>query len=229
MDRATRRLVIEFLSGFITPSRHQRILEVLSKRTPYLTVVLEDIYQSHNASAVLRSCECFGIQDVHIIENRNVFEVSQEVAMGSSKWLDLHRYNQNENNTLECLHSLRSKGFTLVATSPHENDYTPATLPLDKPVALLFGTELGGLTPEALSMADAYLRIPMAGFTESFNISVSAAICLYELSTRIRNSELPRTFSEDEYDALHLRWLKASIKSADFIIERFLKNKQPKH
>lgn len=229
MDSSTQNLLIEFLSGFMTPGRHQRILDVLSKRTRYLTVVLEDIYQSHNASAVLRSCECFGIQDVHIIENRYEYELNPDVALGSSKWLDLHRYSKKENNTLDCLEALKKKGFILVATSPHENDFSPATLPLDKPVALIFGTELEGLSPEALSMADAFLRIPMAGFTESFNISVSAAICLYELSTRLRISSHPWTLSEDESNALHLQWLKASIRSSDFLIERFLENQQPKN
>ncbi|MEE4175902.1 MAG: RNA methyltransferase [Bacteroides sp.] len=226
MDPSTQKLLIEFLSGFMTPTRRERILQVLSQRTRYLTVVLEDIYQSHNANAVLRSCECFGIQDVHIIENRNEYEVNPDVSMGSTKWLDLQRYNQLGNNTRACLENLRSKGYTLVATSPHENKYSPATLPLDKPVALLFGTELEGLTAEAIDMADTFLCIPMAGFTESFNISVSAAICLYELSSRIRSSQFPWALPEAERDALHLQWVKASVKSADFLIERFLENHQ---
>lgn len=229
MDPSTLKLLNEFLSGFMTPDRHERILQVLSQRTRYLTVVLEDIFQSHNANAVLRSCECFGIQDVHIIENRNEYDINPDISLGSTKWLDLHRYNHQQNNTLACLESLKYKGYTLVATSPHEHDYSPATLPLDKPVALLFGTELGGLTPEAISMADAFLRIPMTGFTESLNISVSVAICLNEITTRLRSSQFPWPLPEHEYDALYLHWLRASVKSADFIIERFLKNHQPKH
>ena len=229
MDSSTRQQLIRFLGDFVTPSRLERMERVLSLRTRYITVVLEDIYQSHNANAVLRSCECFGIQDVHIIENRYDYEVNPDVAMGSTKWLDLYRYNQGSNNTLECLRSLRSKGYILVATSPHENDFSPATLPLDQPLALVFGTELEGLSPEALGMADAFLRIPMAGFTESFNISVSAAVCLYELSTRLRNSQFPWSLKEDEHDFLYLQWLKASIKSADSLIERFFENQFTKH
>jgi tRNA (guanosine-2'-O-)-methyltransferase len=223
MDITTRKLVIEFLSGFVTPDRLEKIQKVLSLRTRYLTVVLEDIYQPHNASAVLRSCECFGVQDVHIIENRNNYEINPEVVMGSTKWLTLNQYRDGEFNTKACLNRLKEKGYHLVATSPHERDFSPSTLPLDKPAALLFGTELEGLTPTALEMADAFLRIPMAGFTESLNISVSAAICLNELTDRLRMSEHPWQLSEDEYDELFLEWIKFSLKHPEFLIERFLK------
>lgn len=229
MDSATRKLVIEFLSGFVTPDRLERIQKVLSLRTRYLTVVLEDIYQPHNASAVLRSCECFGVQDVHIIENRNNYEINPEVVMGSNKWLTLNQYRDGEFNTKACLIRLKEKGYQLVATSPREHDFSPSNLPLNKPVALLFGTELEGLTPTALEMADAYLRIPMAGFTESLNISVSAAICLYEITERLRKSEQPWQLTEDENDELYLEWLQFSLKHPEFLIERFLKTHQPKN
>lgn len=215
----------EYLEQFVTPNRLARIKSVLAQRTRHITLVLEDIYQPHNASAVLRSCECFGIQDVHIIENRYQYEVNPDIVLGASKWLDLRQYNKADENTVSCLQNLKKKGYLLVATSPHEEDFTPANLPLEKPVALLFGTEQEGLSPQALEMADAFLSIPMAGFTESFNISVSAAICLYEISSRLRKSQFEWRLTESEKNELLHEWLKKSIKNPDLLIERFLENK----
>ncbi|MBW6499254.1 MAG: RNA methyltransferase [Bacteroidales bacterium] len=229
MDSPTRKLVIGFLSDFVTPARLEKIQQVLSGRTRHVTIVLEDIYQPQNASAVLRSCECFGVQDVHIIENRNEYEINPEVVMGANKWLNLHRYSDGEFNTKTCLTKLKQQGYQLVATSPHEHDFTPSDLPLDKPVALMFGTEQEGLSTLAQQMADHFLRIPMAGFTESFNISVSAAVCLYELTNRLKNSDIPWQLSDDQYDELHLAWLKASIKFPELLIKRFYETRLAKH
>jgi tRNA (guanosine-2'-O-)-methyltransferase len=211
-----------YLSQFITAERFNRFISVLSQRTQYLTVVLEDIYQPHNASAVLRTCDCFGIQDVHIIENRNKYEVNPDVALGASKWLSLKKYNGTTDNTLQCLAHLKANGYRLVATSPHQDDYSPETLPIDQPIALMFGTELEGLTPAALAMADHYLMIPMVGFTESLNISVSAAILLQHLAGRIRKSKHNWQLTDDVYEEILLSWLMSSISKSDSIARNFL-------
>ncbi|MFO7999037.1 MAG: RNA methyltransferase, partial [Bacteroidales bacterium] len=160
MKTPTRRELLDHLSGFLTERRLERMKQVLDQRTRFLTVVLEDIYQSHNASAVLRSCECFGIQDVHIIENRNAFEVNPEVVMGASKWLDLHRYQNQDTNTADCLKELKSSGYRLVAATPHKNDCLLEDLPLEEKTALIFGTEMEGLSETALQMADGFVTIP---------------------------------------------------------------------
>ncbi|MEI7982949.1 MAG: RNA methyltransferase, partial [Bacteroidota bacterium] len=175
------------------------------------------------ASAVLRSCDCFGIQDVHIIENRNKYEVNPDVALGASKWLNLFRYSGFENNTVMCLKSLKQKGYRLVATSPHLNDFTPETLPLEKKTALLFGTELAGLTPAALDLADDFIKIPMVGFTESLNISVSAAIFLQTLTHRLRLSNVPWQLNKTEQDEIMLAWLRQSVNKSEVIIRELLK------
>ena len=213
---------IGFLRQFITPARYKRFEEVLHNRTRQITVVLEDIYQPHNASAVLRTCDCFGIQDVHIIENRNRYQVNPDVALGSYKWLTLNRYNQAENNTASCLETLKRQGYRLVATTPHRDDHTPETLPLDRPAALIFGTELEGLTPAVLGMADDYLRIPMYGFTESLNISVSAAILLRGLVHRLHQTDAGWRLSEPEKEDILLSWLKASVKESEQLLEKFV-------
>jgi tRNA (guanosine-2'-O-)-methyltransferase len=215
-----KELIIH-LRQFVTGGRYQKFIENVQFRTRHLTIVLEDIYQPHNASAVLRTCDCFGIQDVHIIENRNTYQVNPDVALGSSQWLDLIKYNGPGGNTVKCLQHLREKGYRIVATTPHKDDYTPDSLPLDQKTALVFGTELEGLTPEALSMADDFIRIPMVGFTESLNISVSAAIIIQSLSNRLRSSGINWQLTPAEQDHILLGWLKQSVKKSEIIIREF--------
>jgi tRNA (guanosine-2'-O-)-methyltransferase len=213
-----RQQILNRLLPLISENKQNKFNEFIKSRTRYLTIVLEDIFQPHNASAVLRSCDCFGIQDVHIIENQNQYEVNPDVALGSAKWLTLKKYNQKENNTHDCLHALKNKGYRIVATTPHQDDFSPDALPLDQPTALLFGTELEGLTPEALKMADSFVRIPMVGFTESLNISVSAAILLYVLSGRIRQSDMPWQLPQEEILDIHIQWAASVVKKPELII-----------
>lgn len=212
--------LIHYLSGFVTENRYELFKRNLEQRTRYITVALENLYQSHNASAVLRSCDCFGIQDVHVIENSNTFEVSEEVAMGSTKWLTLSRYNgkTNEENTLAAIQRLRADGYRIVATTPHTQDVNLEEFDLSKgKIALFFGSELPGLTKTVLDNADEYMKIPMYGFTESFNISVSCAISLHHLSHQMRGSELNWQLSEGEKEDLMLEWLRNTIKSVELI------------
>lgn len=226
LDKIQKARLLDFLFGLLTDERKSRFAGVLELRTRYMTIILEDIYQPHNASAVLRSCDCFGIQDVHIIENRNRYQVNPDVALGSSKWLNLYKYSGSGSNTAECISSLKKKGYRIVATTPHKNDHTPDSLPLSEPFALLFGTELQGLSEEAISLADEFIRIPMFGFTESLNISVSAAILLNTLSNRIRNSAIPWQLHEDEKTDLLISWAAATIKKPDALIRDFIKKNQ---
>jgi tRNA (guanosine-2'-O-)-methyltransferase len=223
METATRKKLLEFLLTFISENKRQKFEENIRNRTRHLTIILEDIYQPHNASAVLRSCDCFGIQDVHIIENSNKYEVNPDVALGSSKWLNLVTYDREENNTLSCIRSLKEQGYKIIATTPHLDDFTPETLPLDNKVALLFGTELQGLTDEAINAADGFVRIPMVGFTESLNISVSAALLLYTLSQRLRNSAIPWQLTESEQIEIKLQWARNALKKPGILEKEFLK------
>jgi len=217
--------LIEFLSGFVTPRRLALFDRIIDRRTRYITVVLEDIYQPHNASAVLRSCECFGVQDVHIIENRNRYRVNPDVALGSSQWLSLKKYRSSENNTQDALAGLKKAGYRLVATVPRKrNSKSLDEFSLEQgKVAILFGTEMNGLSREAMNMSDEFLYIPMVGFTESLNISVSVAVILYQLTRKLRMSDLFWELSEEEKTGIKLSWLKQTVKKSDLLIERFLK------
>ncbi|MCY1719565.1 RNA methyltransferase [Prolixibacteraceae bacterium Z1-6] len=192
-------------------------------RTRHITIVLEDIYQSQNASAVLRTCDCFGIQDVHIIENRNEFQDNSEVSMGSSKWLNLKKYNEANNNSLEAIKQLKQQGYRIVATTPHKNDQKLHDFDIAKgKTALVFGSELPGLTETILNEADEFLKIPMYGFTESFNISVSAAIILHHLTLKMRQTEgLQWQLSQEEKDALKMEWIRKTIKRSELLEKRF--------
>ena len=219
--------LIKFLSTYVTPSRLNLFEKVLTNRTDYITVVLEDIYQPQNASAVLRTCDCFGVQNVHVIENRNEFTVSKEVALGASKWLSIHKYNEHKDNSLEAVRNLKRKGYRIVATTPHKQDQLLDEFDLLKgKTALVFGSELPGISDTILQEADDFVKIPMYGFTESFNISVSAAIVLHYLTEKLRKQ--PRIFWELSSPAkndVRLQWLRNTIKRSDLLEQQF-KEKQ---
>jgi tRNA (guanosine-2'-O-)-methyltransferase len=219
---ASENKLITYLSGFITPRRKQLMDEVLEKRTRYITVSLEDIYQSHNASAVIRTCECLGIQDVHVIENKNRYQVNPDVVLGAAKWITLNRYNKTVYNTPAVVDHLRKKGYRIVATSLSDKAVQLDQFDLGKgKVAIFFGTELTGLTDEMLNLANELLKIPVYGFTESYNISVSAAIILSHLIHNLHKSAISWQLQQQEKDAIILQWLRKSVKHADLLIEKF--------
>lgn len=221
MSAESELKLLSYLLSFTTENKRELITSRLLERTRHVTVVLEDIYQAQNASAVIRSADCFGVQDVHIIENTNFYEVNPKVVHGAAKWLNLHRYNEVHDNTTDCIQKLKKKGYSIVATSPHANSVSLHELPLDKPVALMFGTEKLGLSSTAIEQADELMYIPMHGFTESLNISVSAAICLEHLTHRIRTTEVDWQLSENEREKLHLEWARNVLKDPTGLEKRF--------
>lgn len=216
-----KKKLINYLKQFISDNRVVRFDEVIANRTNYLQIVLENLYQAHNASAVLRSCESFGLQTVHFIENSNSMRISDDVAMGSSNWLTINRYRNEQANTKNVLLNLKAQGYKIVATTPHTNSYTIDTLPVDKKIALVFGTEIDGISNDVYEIADEFVKIPMYGFTESFNISVCAALCMYELTTRIRKTVPDFLLTEKERTEVYLDWLKTSIRGSEKLIANF--------
>lgn len=212
----------DHLGSFLTEPRRAKMDAVLADRTRYLTVVVEDVYQPHNASAVLRTCDCFGIQDVHIIEKRNTYRLNPGVELGTAQWLTLHRYRDHEDPLGAAVEELRGRGYRIVATTPHTNDTALPEFDLTAgPTALFFGNELDGLSETAIDLADEHLRIPMFGFVESFNISVSAAIVLHDLSTRLRGSGIEYRLDADEQAQVRLAWYRASVKRSRAIETAF--------
>lgn len=194
------------LSQYVSDHKLRRFDEVARNRTRHLTVVLEDVYQAHNASACLRSCECFGIQDVHVIENRNRFQVSRDVALGAAQWLNVLRYDQDDENTSACLRTLKERGYRIVATSPQAGGVRLDDYDVRRKTALLFGNELDGLSEPAFADADEVLQVPTYGFTESLNLSVTVAVCLHHLAFKLRRTEVPWQLTEQEQVEIKARW-----------------------
>ena len=218
-----QKRVNDYLAGFITPDRREKMESVLRLRQRYITVVLEDIFQPHNVSAVLRSCDAFGVQDLHIIENRNRYRINPDVELGTAQWLNINRYNGGETNTPQALSGLKEAGYRLIAALPGRDQPALNELGLEAgPVALMFGTELTGLSQAAVDMADESFSIPMHGFVESFNISVAVAITLHSLDCRLRESDIDWRLSDQEREDIRGQWLRSSVKKAAVLEREFL-------
>lgn len=208
---------LNYLEGFLTDNRKAKFLKVLENRTNHFTVAIEDVFQLHNTSAVMRSCEVFGVQQLNVIEEKFGKSIDKEIAMGAQKWVDVNRYESIAN----CVESLKNKGYQIIATTPHENDCLMDDFDISKPSALFFGTERDGLSEEVMKNADGFLKIPMVGFTESLNISVSAAIILQNLMNRLRNSDVNWHLSAEEMLEKRIQWARSSIKDIKRIEARY--------
>ena len=204
----------ESLYTFLTEERKQRFEEVLNKRTRHIALILEDVYQSRNTSAIMRSADGMGLQDFHIIETIHKWNKNKSVSKGASSWLTLNKYDSIDS----CIEKVKSLGYRIVATSPHEGGYTPDTLPLDKPVAIVMGTELNGITPPLMSQVDDYVEIPMHGFSESFNISVASSIITNRLRNRLDEMGIDDGLSDKEKAQLRLVWAYNSLKDPEAIL-----------
>lgn len=209
--------LLTHLEGYLTERRKGLFVKVLAERTRHFTVAVEDVYQLHNTSAVLRSCDVFGVQDVHVIEERLGKKMDREIAMGAQKWVDIHRYS----DTKSCIARLKSEGYRIIATTPHEDSQYLHDFDVTQKAAFFFGKEREGLSEEVLSQADEFLKIPMVGFTESLNISVSAAIIIQHATNKLRNSDIAWRLTEEEILEKRFDWCKKSIRSIDDVLQRY--------
>lgn len=209
--------LLTHLEGYLTERRKGLFIKVLAERTRHFTVAVEDVYQMHNTSAVLRSCDVFGVQDVHVIEERLGKKMDREIAMGAQKWVDIHRYN----DTKSCVANLKAQGYRIIATTPHDDSQYVHDFDITQKAAFFFGKEREGLSEEVLSQADEFLKIPMVGFTESLNISVSAAIIIQHVTNRLRNSDIAWRLTETEILEKRLDWCKKSIRSIEDVLQRY--------
>ncbi|MBJ6368355.1 TrmH family RNA methyltransferase [Snuella sedimenti] len=214
--------LLEYLESYMTDSRKARFESVLSQRTKHFTVATEDVYQLHNTSAVIRSCDVFGIQEANIVEERNTKRIDREIAMGAQKWVDLNRYT----SVKDCIADLKQKGYQIVATTPHTNDCLLHEFDISKKSCFFFGRETEGVSQEVLDAADSYLKIPMVGFTESLNISVSAAIILQHVTTKLKQTNIAWQLTESEQLEKRLDWCKKTIRSYEEIVDRFHNNRK---
>ncbi len=219
MNEQQKIALIHHLSEYVTENKQKLMGRVLQERTRYLTIVLEDIYQAHNSSAVVRSCDAFGVQDVHVVEKRHRFSSTQSISRGATQWLSIYKYKE----TSECFDALKKDGYKIYATAPPgPKAYRLKDLPINHKIALIFGTERQGLTDYAMQHADGLVTIPMVGFTESFNISVSTALCMYQVIQKLHASSLNWKLTEQEKIDVHLNWLRTVVPAACELERRFL-------
>ena len=226
MENFLEEELIKYLKKFVTKKRLNTFQKKIDLRSNHLTLVLEDVFQSRNISAAIRSADCFGLQKVHIIENKNKYITDKTVSLGASKWLNIVHHNQKEKNTEDCIRKLKTQGYQIIAATPNNHDITLEDIDIkNNKVAILLGTELTGLSEEALSLSDKKMKIEMYGFTESLNISVSAAICCQKLSSKLRKERSDWRLNEEEKNTLLLNCLRNTIKSSKQIEQKFMREK----
>ena len=214
--------LLTYLEGFITENRKEGFLRVLKNRTKHFTVAMEDVFQLHNTSAVMRSCEVFGIQELNVIEQKFGKSIDKEIAMGAEKWVDINRFSSIQ----DCVTNLKRKGYQIIATTPHNDSCLLHEFDITKPSALFFGTERDGLSEEVMQQADGFLKIPMVGYTESLNISVSAAIIIQDVTNRLRQSDINWQLKDEEVLEKRLDWTRKSIKDIEFIERKYFELKE---
>ena len=221
--------LVQYLKEFLVDERRKLFEEKIEQRTKHITVVLENIFQGRNISASIRSADCFGVQDVHVIENDNYFNDDSEVSMGADKWIKTTRYNQENHNSAAAIKKLKKEGYQVIAATPHNTDCDLYDIEItDQKIALIFGAEVRGCSEETLKLADKRMKIPMYGFTESFNISVSVSLCLQHLTYKMRNSAVNWRMTQEQKNETLLQWLRNSIKSSAQIEEKYLKLRSEK-
>ena len=217
--------VFDHLAQFVSDHKKAFVEKVLAHRTRYVTIVLENIYQSQNASAAIRTCECMGLQDIHIVEDTAKYQLNIRVLKGSYKWMDFHRYRDRQVNNAEvCFNRLRKDGYRILVADPAADGVSIDELDVSAgKMALVFGNELRGASQYSLQHGDQKIRIPMFGFTESLNVSVSVAVCLNTILRNLRRSGKPIGLTEDEKNIVRLAWYRKIVRRSDLLEREFLR------
>jgi tRNA (guanosine-2'-O-)-methyltransferase len=215
-------LLTEKIGTHINENRKALIERVLHHRTRHFTVAVENIYHPHNVNAVLRSCECFGLQDLYIIDELEKYKIQKRIAKGANKWIDLHFYEKGENPTLDCIQHLKANGYIIVGTSPHKHDIDLENFDYTQKAAFFFGAEKEGISKTVKQHADCFVKIPIYGFTESFNVSVAVAIILHHLTLKMRkDSALNWQLPSEEIELKTLEWYVKSARNGKKLLQYY--------
>jgi len=206
-----------YIESFMTESRILNLKKVLENRMRHLCLVAENFIDEHNIHAMIRTSECFGLQDFHNIGQKNMqLKKNKSVTRGAFQWTHIYDYTDCEEPTLACIKNLKAQGYKVFATSSHlDAAYTPDTIPIDQPLAILMGKEHEGISDIALAHCDGIVTIPMYGFTESFNVSVAASLLAQPITERIRREDIEWQLSPKEKDKLYYEWIWHSLKYPD--------------
>lgn len=208
----------EYLKQFLTDERLSKIEFYAQESSDFVLPVMEDIFQFRNAAAIVRSVEACGFHKIVAMESENEFNPNLRVTKGAETWVEVEKMPHQ----LESLKKIKERGYKILAVSPEKNAIMLPDYDLKEPVALVFGTEKEGVTEEILDFADETLAIPMYGFTKSFNVSVAAAICFYDLKQKLVKSDFEYKLSNEKLWNLKVRWAKNSIKSGEEILQKYL-------
>ncbi len=209
----------EYLKQFLTDERLSKIEFYAQESSDFVLPVMEDIFQFRNAAAIVRSVEACGFHKIVAMESENEFNPNLRVTKGAETWVEVEKMPHQ----IASLEKIKERGYKILAISPEKNAIMLPDYDLKEPVALVFGTEKEGVTEEILDFADETLAIPMYGFTKSFNVSVAAAICFYDLKQKLVKSDFDYKLSDEKLWELKVRWAKNSIKSGEEILQKFLK------
>lgn len=213
--------VLQEFYKIITPNKVNMFERIAPQRSKHIVVGLENIQQDHNASAIMRTMDCLGFQELHLIEKNNNYQFQRDIALGAARWLDVMQHQQEPEPVLDSIAHLRQKGYQIIATSPHIKASTPQNIDLTQPIALFFGAEKHGISEELSANADAFLHIPMYGFTESFNLSVSAALVLSALRTRLEASSIDWLLSPERQTELKISWCERILNGGPQLAQKF--------
>jgi tRNA (guanosine-2'-O-)-methyltransferase len=213
--------VLQEFYKIITPNKVGLFEKIAPQRSRHLVVGLENIQQDHNASAIMRTMDCLGFQELHLIEKNNNYQFQRDIALGAARWLDVMQHQQEPEPVLDSIAHLRQKGYRIVATSPHIKASTPQNIDLTQPIALFFGAEKHGISEELSANADDFLHIPMHGFTESFNLSVSAALVLSAMRTRLEASSMNWLLSPEAQTELKISWCERILNGGPELAQKF--------
>ena len=211
--------IFDYLKQFLTDERLSKIEHFSQESSDFVLPVMEDVYQFRNAAAIVRSVEACGFHHVVALEEENVFNPNLKVTKGAETWVKVEKMPNN----LDSLNEIKNRGYKILAVSPENNATMLPDYEVNEPIALVFGTELEGVSDEILDFADETLAIPMFGFTKSFNVSVAAAICMYELKQKLMKSGIDYKLSDEKLLEMKIRWTVNSIRSGEELLERFLK------
>jgi tRNA (guanosine-2'-O-)-methyltransferase len=211
-----------YFEEFVSAERKARLKEVLSHRTRKLVLVLEDILDPHNASACIRSSEAMGLQELHVVAPRHAFTPTAGITQGADKWMDIKHHSGIDS----CLEHLHERGFTVAAGVLDEGAVPIQELDFSRPMALVFGNEHEGISPQMVAACDQHFYVPMYGFSQSFNISVATALAVhYAVSQRVRIFGANGDLASDDMDALYSRWVFQSVKMGDAMLKRYRSGK----
>lgn len=211
----------EYLKQFLTEERLAKIEHFSQESSDFVLPVVEDVYQFRNAAAIVRSVEACGFHKVVALQEEYSFEPNLRVTKGADTWVEVEKLPRN----MESFQNIKDRGYKIVVVSLENNAKMLPEYEITEPIALVFGTEMEGVSQEILDFADETLAIPMYGFTRSFNVSVAASICMYELKQKLIKSDIDYKLSEEKLLRMKILWAVNSMRSGQQIFEKYLREK----